>query len=181
MRFDSRPATHADVVHAWRTDAAFCAAFDALLAEAPYAAFRWESPPINHGTLSQRFEFVLLNSPDLERPADIAAFAGRFRDCPANGVVTFANLGGDATLIVPGPTADASCYAHVGAFVRHAPPQQQRAMWKAVGEAVAARISDKPVWLSTAGAGVAWLHVRLDDRPKYYGHRPYRTLAEPAE
>jgi Family of unknown function (DUF6940) len=29
-------------------------------------------------------------------------------------------------------------------------------------------------FFSTAGAGVAWLHVRLDDRPKYYGYPPYR-------
>jgi len=36
------------------------------------------------------------------------------------------------------------------------------------------RINAKRVWLSTAGMGVSWLHVRLDDRPKYYGHRPYR-------
>ncbi len=37
-----------------------------------------------------------------------------------------------------------------------------------------ARLNSKPVWLSTAGAGVSWLHVRLDDKPKYYGHAPYR-------
>ncbi|MGI9175867.1 MAG: DUF6940 family protein [Rhodothermales bacterium] len=24
------------------------------------------------------------------------------------------------------------------------------------------------MWLSTAGGGVSWLHVRLDSRPKYY-------------
>jgi hypothetical protein len=35
----------------------------------------------------------------------------------------------------------------------------------------------KPVWLSTAGAGVSWLHVRLDDRPKYYGYRPYQEAS----
>jgi NADH:ubiquinone oxidoreductase subunit len=36
------------------------------------------------------------------------------------------------------------------------------------------RVGEQPVWLSTAGMGVAWLHVRLDDRPKYYGYSPYR-------
>ena len=35
------------------------------------------------------------------------------------------------------------------------------------------RLGGKPVWLSTAGLGVGWLHVRLDDRPKYYRHAPY--------
>jgi hypothetical protein len=31
----------------------------------------------------------------------------------------------------------------------------------------------QPIWLSTAGMGVAWLHIRLDERPKYYSHKPY--------
>jgi len=30
-------------------------------------------------------------------------------------------------------------------------------------------------WLSTSGLGIAWLHVRLDERPKYYTHAPYRS------
>ena len=30
-----------------------------------------------------------------------------------------------------------------------------------------------PVWLSTSGEGVAWLHFRLDSDPKYYQYRPF--------
>ena len=60
------------------------------------------------------------------------------------------------------------------AFVRHAPERQKHALWERVGEAVERRLGPKPVWVSTAGAGVSWLHVRLDDRPKYYGYAPYR-------
>ena len=37
-----------------------------------------------------------------------------------------------------------------------------------------ARIGIQPIWLSTAGMGVPWLHVRLDSRPKYYAFGPYR-------
>jgi hypothetical protein len=31
----------------------------------------------------------------------------------------------------------------------------------------------KPVWFSTSGMGVAWLHFRLDRRPKYYTYRAF--------
>lgn len=33
---------------------------------------------------------------------------------------------------------------------------------------------DVPIWLSTSGLGVYWLHVRLDTRPKYYNHDEYK-------
>jgi hypothetical protein len=89
-------------------------------------------------------------------------------------VVAFANLRGDALLVVPCPAGDAGAYGHLAAFVREAPEAQRDALWREVGEAMARRVGARPVWLSTAGAGVSWLHVRLDDRPKYYGHEPYR-------
>ena len=28
--------------------------------------------------------------------------------------------------------------------------------------------NDRSVWLSTSGMGVSWLHVRIDQVPKYY-------------
>lgn len=31
-----------------------------------------------------------------------------------------------------------------------------------------------PLWVSTSGLGVSWLHVRLDSRPKYYTYAPYK-------
>ncbi len=85
-------------------------------------------------------------------------------------------LGRDAILVVPCSEAPPEAYGHLAAFSRDAPAEQQHAFWKLVGESVASRLSTKPVWLSTAGAGVSWLHVRLDDRPKYYGHAPYRSV-----
>jgi hypothetical protein len=69
-----------------------------------------------------------------------------------------------------------AAYGHLAAFVRKASKSQQHAFWQMVGEAMLKRVSSKPVWLSTAGGGVSWLHVRLDDRPKYYGFGPYRQI-----
>ena len=170
---ESRPATYAEVVRGWQGDEDFRSLFNSILADSPYAALRWETPAVTAATISRPFEFVLLDSPGLARRPDAEAFAEHFRAGEA-GVVTFANLGGDAVLVVPCPVAEPSAYGHLAAFVRAAPAQQRQALWKSVGEAMARRVGAKPVWLSTAGAGVSWLHVRLDDRPKYYGYGPYR-------
>lgn len=172
LQRDTRPVPFADVLAAWREDAAFRGFFNALLADSPFAAFRWETPPVTADTLSRPFEFVLLDSPGLAHRPDPEAFAEHFDD--GQLVVTFPNLGGDAVMVVPCPLADPSAYGHLAVFVRLAPEHQRDALWRAVGEAMARRVGTRPVWLSTAGAGVSWLHVRLDDRPKYYGYAPYR-------
>jgi hypothetical protein len=176
LHLHSQPATFVDVLHAWQHDAGFRNLFNALLADVPYPAFRWETPPVTTATLMRPFEFVLLDSPNLARTPDTDAFAEHFREAEAS-VVVFPNLGRDAVLIVPCPVVENSVYGHLAAFVRNAPEQQRHALWQAVGKAMAKRVGVNPVWLSTAGAGVSWLHVRLDERPKYYGFKPYRESA----
>jgi hypothetical protein len=168
----SSPASFADVIQAWRNDGGFRSLFNSLLAGVPYSAFCWETPPVTEGTLSQPFECVILDSPSLARQPDREAFAEHFENSDRT-IAVFPNLGGDAVMVVPRPVADASAYGHLAAFVRLAPDFQRDELWRAVGEAMAARVGARPVWLSTAGAGVSWLHVRLDDRPKYYGYGAY--------
>jgi len=46
---------------------------------------------------------------------------------------------------------------------------------QAIGEAIAQWAGPRPPWVSTAGMGVPWLHARLDTRPKYFRHAPYRA------
>jgi hypothetical protein len=164
-----------DVLDLWQRDAEFRNFFLRTLADAPYEAFRWETPPLARDTLDEPFEFVLLDSPELDRRVDREAFAEHFGSVSGPSVVSFANLGGDAVLVVPCPRGPDSTYGHLAAFVRNAPLEQKHLLWQRVAEAMESRLSDRPVWLSTAGAGVSWLHVRLDDRPKYYQHRPYRA------
>lgn len=174
---NSSPVSYAGVLHRWQKDADFRSLFIGLLAEAPFSAFRWETPPITTATANRPFEFVLLDSPGLARNPDVEAFAEHFSGVAAGGVVEFPNLGKDAVMVVPCPNGPLSAYGHLGAFVRQAPEPQRHALWELVGAAMQRRLGTKPVWLSTAGAGVSWLHVRLDDRPKYYGYTPYREGA----
>lgn len=163
-----------EVLALWRDSAPFRTAFNELLAAAPFAAFRWETPPVAAGDMSGDFEFVLADSPELLTAADPSAFADHFRRAGSSPVVTFRNLGGDAELIAPCSHASEAYCSHLGAFVRGAPEAQRHALWEEVSRALERRLGQRPVWLSTAGGGVAWLHVRLDDRPKYYVHGPYR-------
>jgi hypothetical protein len=166
-----KPVPYSDVLRLWQGDSTFRQFFAGALADSPYAAFRWETPPIT-ATSDRPFEFVLLRSDALERPVDLAAFAEQFK-AGGKEVVTFPNLGGDAVMVVPCPLGPDSEYGHLASFVRSAPKRQVDRLWQAVGDAMKQRLSDKPVWLSTAGMGVAWLHVRLDSRPKYYGYGPF--------
>jgi hypothetical protein len=171
------PLGYDEVLHGWRHDEAFRTFFIRLLADAPFAAYRWETPPLTRQTIARPFEFVLLDEPGLDAAPDDAAFADQFAAASGvDSVIVFANLGKDAVLVVPRPMGALSAYAHLAAFLRHAPAGQRHELWQAVGAATEAEVSDSPIWLSTAGMGVAWLHVRLDSRPKYYGFRPYARL-----
>ena len=175
LRSGGAAVSYGEVLRCWRDDEAFRTFFVGLLAAAPFAAYRWETPPVTAATAGREFEFVLLDDPGLNRRPDPHAFAEQFRANRAGAsVVAFVNLGKDAVLVVPRPAGPASAYGHLPAFIRHAPDAQKHDLWRAVGAEMEARLGARPVWLSTAGMGVPWLHVRLDSRPKYYGFAPYK-------
>ena len=174
-RRDGSPVQYRDVLRYWQEDEAFRSFFISLLASASFSSYRWETPPVTTATANREFEFVLLDAPGLDRTPDAQAFAERFRSANEDQrVVAFPNLGNDAVLVVPCPSGPAATHVHLAAFARHAPAVQVHDLWRVVGAEMEARLSAKPTWLSTAGMGVSWLHVRLDSRPKYYGFAPYR-------
>lgn len=172
---EGAPASYREVLKLLEQDAAFRDTLNQVLADAPFSAYRWETPPVSTATLDRPFEFVLLDNPSLDRAPDTAAFSEHFDPAPVTGVVTFTNLGRDALMVVPCPVGPPTAYGHLAAFVRDAPEDQRHALWSAVGTAMRERVCNQALWLSTAGAGVSWLHVRIDERPKYYGHQPYRV------
>jgi hypothetical protein len=142
------------------------------LKESRFPCYFWEHPPLTRTTIDLDAEFALVNAPMLHnlRP-NAASFRSYFT---AGEVVSFRNLGGDAILIAPSPVDASQGYAHLSAFLHKAPDSQVRALWHSVGQTICNALTDKPIWLSTSGLGVAWLHVRLDSSPKYYQHQPYK-------
>ena len=172
LRDDGSVLSFQALCAAWRLEPAFRDFWVTSLRDVPLDAYAWECPPVTAETVSREFECVFVSSPMLARMTpEPAAFAEHFHR--GRSVSSFANLGGDAVLVAPSPGGPGSDFSHLASFNRTAPAAQQDALWQAVGVAMAARIGSRPVWLSTAGLGVAWLHVRLDDRPKYFRHLPY--------
>jgi len=170
--------SYADVLDLWQNHHVFRDYFSSLLADTAFAAYRWETPPITKATKHQPFEYVLINYPAFNvRPIDKQSYQKYFTNSKERqGIVVFKNLGGDATLIVPCPRSADRAYGHLAAFVRHAPTAQINALWQLVANTVLEQMSDLPIWVSTAGGGIAWLHVRLDTRPKYYNYPLYRNF-----
>lgn len=131
---------------------------------------------------SEPFMFVLIDAPSLHdfgsNGGDSFAFAEHFREPGDSAGVAFDNLGRDARLIAPRPPRGAcgSSHAHLAKFVREAPEEDIRDTLIMVAQEYMKRLraaSPHPVWLSTSGLGVAWLHFRLDSSPKYYQFGPF--------
>lgn len=190
---NGHPLSTSEVIHAWQTNAVFRSFFSETLAQAPFRAFRWETPVLTPALLGRPFEFVLVEDRTLFTAPDCKPFETQFS--PKKYAVVFPNVGGDAILVVPCPIQpDHTAYTHIANFVRHAPAAQIHVLWEQVASAVQQRLGLPvaghvcipgqphaplgPLWLSTAGGGVAWLHIRLDDRPKYYHHLPYTVASK---
>lgn len=162
------------VLSLWRSNRDFRSLFIDQLAAVPFESYRWETPAVTTASIDQPFECVVVDAPGLAPVPDWKPF----RDHAAQAVDTiavFPSLGRDATLIVPCPVAEPTAYNHLAAFVRNAPEDQKQALFQRIGVTLQSLLSARPLWLSTAGAGVSWLHVRLDTRPKYYAYAPYRV------
>ncbi|MEM7130346.1 MAG: hypothetical protein AAF702_28740 [Chloroflexota bacterium] len=173
-----RQLSFADILRGWQVDDAFRTFYIDLLASTPFEAIFWEMPAISRSTISRPYEFIVAESTHLASvTADVRAFNGYFRGAnPQETIVAFENLGGDAMLVAPCPIGPQCIYPHLAKFVRKSEPEQTHAFFHRLGEEVTKRLSERPLWVSTSGLGVYWLHARLDSTPKYYTYAPYRVF-----
>lgn len=166
--------SYREVLTLWESGGQFLEFFLGLLKQCGFNSYVWETPSISAKTLDRDFEFVIINSPTLPSVPDRHTFKDYFEpEGPDNGVVAFPNLGHDAWLIVPSPATTDADYSGLAQFLRQAPITQQLTLWQVLARQIKLMLSTRELWISVAGGGVAWLHVRIDERPKYYRHRPY--------
>ena len=174
IKRNGQELTYKEVLNLWETDNAFIDFYISIFKKCGFSSYVWETPPVSTNSIDQAFEFVLIKTPEYTNRPDLFTFRAFFNsDSPNYGVVTFLNLGKDATLVVPSPYRDDSNYSNLAYFYREAPIEQQKAIWKVTASMLKQLISDQPIWTSVAGGGVAWLHIRLDNRPKYYRYPDY--------
>lgn len=161
--------TWAEMLETWKSDSSL---FTQTLCDHPFRAVAWETPKLTQTNLEHPFECAVIDSPSLAqiRP-NPKPFQAYFR--PSAEVVTFPNLGQDALLVVPTPQGSREHYAHLATFLRHAPASQKQSFWESMAQAVEKRLGSRPVWISTAGLGVHWLHGRVCWTPKYYRYQKY--------
>ena len=147
-------------------------------------AYFWECPPITNETIQLvQFEFVLIPSSALaSKSPDRETFMSHFLSSK-DGVCVFESLGCDhSTLIAPFPlhAMDIKSYTHLAAFVRMSPEEQVKKIITTVASELLHKVKashpTNPIWLSTSGLGVYWLHVRLDTFPKYYNWMEYKHV-----
>lgn len=120
-------------------------------------------------TKSEELNNITLDSgPFAKHLADIA-IAGT---CAGN----FPNKKKDAILIIPGAKKDID-YKNISQFTINAPQEQQQKLWQEVANRLSKELekNEAPKWLSTHGLGVHYLHVRIDNHPKYYHFEQYKA------
>ena len=155
----------------------FRGVFCSALTRCEYAALAFETPALTKESMNSPFEAVLVKSTELERiRPNWRPFEAHITASKDPNVCWFQSLGKDGTLISPIPR-DGADYAHLMLFMRNAPYSQVDRLWQQVGIETLNRLSSRPVWLSTAGMGVHWLHMRICDSPKYYKFKPYTFYA----
>ena len=173
---EDAPLSFRELFDLLENDPEFAISFSEVLTDNDYAAYFLEFPPLTNATLQNDAEFVLIESSLLASlPPDPTPFAPQFARHSGADVITFPNLGGDALLVAPAQLGVIETYPHLAAFLRKAPEDQITMFWRVTAGVVRGNLGDSPRWLSTAGLGVAWLHMRLDTRPKYYSYAPYKA------
>lgn len=153
------------------TSTEFILFFNKILENHYFEAYSWECISLNNPTKVYEFALVKNNLLAQKRP-NYQPFYTYFSK--TEKIVSFENLGKNAELVVPCPV-DEYEFTHLAKFVRSGLTDHIITLWKEVGKIGLLKLqSEKKYWLSTAGLGVSWLHIRFDTMPKYYKTQKYK-------
>lgn len=165
-----------------KLDPVLCTELHQALCSCPFQDFFWECSPVSHSSLDKPFQFVMIDAGGSlrRRTASPSDFHQHLATAESRGrlATAFSNLGNDAKLIAPTqhPGTATAVYGHLASFVDAAPAGQQSELWRIMAKEIQHALEVTPermLWVNTDGRGVPWLHVRLDQQPKYIKHRAF--------
>ncbi len=171
---DNEELSSQQVLNYWQSSPEALSSYILEIKKLGFDQFYWEHPAIDSETLQLPYECMLIKTEHFNRrKVDPVPFAEYLNI--ANPVAVFDNLGRNARLIVPSMKSSPEHYKHMGAFLNSAPDSQVMELFRALGKNTLEEINKRrQIWISTAGLGVIWLHIRLDTVPKYYKTKTYK-------
>ena len=133
----------------------------------PSYSFAIKFYPFTGNDLDTVVKYEIFREDGLAKEQNYSSFENKLdKKCD---VISFKNLSGDSTLIVPCPDANKN-YAHLSLFNKNATDSKKLELWKKVAEEINNIIEnnkEQEIYLNTEGYGVPYLHVRIDPTPKY--------------
>jgi len=174
-----------EVLYLWQHDDEFCDLFTDTLCESEYDDFFWETLPVSaHTAAEHSFQFIVIDAKGVlaSHPGNPRLFHQHTMHIQGSDqVVTFHNQSQRADMVAPCQSGPESHYGHLAAFLRSAPIAQIREFWRVLGQRVenllgeGGRSPKSPVWVSSHGIGVPWVHIRLDSSPRFYHYTPWKV------
>jgi len=104
----------------------------------------------------------------LPKNQDYTLFLDYIKKSKNKYVTSFNNLSGKTRLVIPIPKKNKN-FSTLNEFCKNASKTQQIIFWKKVAlEIKRYKKNNEKVYLSTHGLGVPYLHIRIENTPKYY-------------
>ena len=152
-----------------------------------FKSYYFETPNIS--CPNSPIEFVLTKSSTLHhRAPSWKKYEEHMKRKPyGKWSLSFDNLTGDVRLIVPYNKKKNVKYGHLKDYIIHATSEEIYDIFSEVGKELEEYREENnewcdicgdptyeaPLFLSTHGDGVEWLHFRIEEHPKYYSYKPY--------
>jgi len=180
----STPMTAKDVMTSFQEDVNFNFWWIDYLSsfEKPYF---FECAPVTESNFdTKEFKFEIIESEELSHRywTNLEDFSEYIKKTNKIKTASFLNLRKDTTLLIPQPLKgiDINSYSQLYTFMKDAPLRQKIDFWKDVGQqfensllsgssgSSSSKLSKKPLYMSTHGLGVSYIHIRFANKPKYY-------------